>query len=310
MTGVQTCALPIYAEGRRGTYVTEHPPHLFRYGLCFTGYPSSYPGWTRFWTALANEALKYQSGQPRRIALFHGIDDRSDTDDSRRLLADLNMQRLAGVIFAMHPYVLGGTPFLEAHGIPRVGMMAPGSVPGVGSMDFDSTSFLNKALDYFQAKGRKRIAVLMVPGLWPTFYEQIARGLAQRGMSTQPYWAQLASPMAPECARNITHLLMQERGGERPDGLFISDDNLVEHATAGLIAAGVRVPDDLDVVAHCNFPWPTPSVLPAKRLGYDARLVLRQCIEYIDRKRAGQPVSEGTLIPAQFEEEAALNVIS
>ena len=299
----------VKAEGRRGTYVTEHPPHLFRYGICFPGYPSNHPGWSRFWTALANEALKFQ-GQPRRMALYHGIDHRSDTDDAQRLISDIQNQRLAGLIFAMHPYVIAGTPFMEDRGIPRVGFMGAAEGSGVGSVELDRDSFLNKALDYFQSRGRKRIAILMVPGLWPLFYDQIARGLALRGMSTQPYWGQLASPMAPETARNAVHLLMHNRSSESPDGLFISDDNLVEHAIAGLIAAGVRVPEDLDVVAHCNFPWPTPSVLPAKRLGYDSRLVLKNCISYIDKKRAGQVTPESLVVTAQYEDEAMNNAVS
>ena len=89
---------------------------------------------------------------------------------------------------------------------------------------------------------------------------------------------------------------------DRPDALIISDDNLVEHATAGIVAAGIGVPGDCAIVAHCNFPWPTPSALPMRRLGYDAREVIRVALESIDRQRRGEPA--GTLVvPARFEDE-------
>ena len=50
---------------------------------------------------------------------------------------------------------------------------------------------------------------------------------------------------------------------DRPDALVITDDNLVPAATAGVLAAGRRVPADLEVVAHANFPHVTPSAVPA-----------------------------------------------
>src|SRR6185295_6183072 len=100
------------------------------------------------------------------------------------------------------------------------------------------------------------------------------------------------------------HLLMHRNDTKCPDGLVIWDDNLVEHALIGLIAAGVRVPDDVAVVAHCNFPWPPPSVLPVTRLGYSIRQALRTCLDVLDRQRRGETVPPATKIPALFEEEA------
>jgi DNA-binding LacI/PurR family transcriptional regulator len=108
----------------------------------------------------------------------------------------------------------------------------------------------------------------------------------------------------PETARNLIHLLMQ--GAERPDALLIADDNLVEHATAGLVAAGVRVPDDLEVVAHCNFPHPTPSVLPVRRLGYDAREVMKACVESIDIQRRDGKTAPTVTVKAVFEDEIGM----
>ena len=67
----------------------------------------------------------------------------------------------------------------------------------------------------------------------------------------------------------------------------------------------MRVPDDCEVVAHCNFPWPTPSVLPVRRLGYDARRLLEEGIAAIDRQRAGGATDEMVTVPAQFEDEVA-----
>ena len=125
-------------------------------------------------------------------------------------------------------------------------------------------------------------------------------GIYFRGLL--PRMPQTVSLSEPESARNCVHLLMHPGQAERPDALLISNDNLVEHASAGVIAAGVHVPDDLDVVAHCNFPWPAPSVLPVRRLGYDARALLKACIDSIDEQRQGR-VPATAVIPARFENE-------
>ncbi len=154
-------------------------------------------------------------------------------------------------------------------------------------------------------RGRTRLALLAVPGHLGRFHAQLRAGLEARGMSSEAHWLQLCSPGAPEGARYITHLLMHEQQRQRPDALIISDDNLVEHATVGLIAAGVRVPDDCDIVAYCNFPWPTPSMLPVRRLGYDARQLLTSAMDKIDRQRAGAPPAPRLDLPAHFEEPSA-----
>jgi DNA-binding LacI/PurR family transcriptional regulator len=122
-------------------------------------------------------------------------------------------------------------------------------------------------------------------------------------MTIRPHWVQGVHLAAPQLARNCAQLLMHAGQDERPDALIISDDNLVEFATAGLIAAGVRVPDDLEVVAHCNFPWPTPSVVPVKRLGYEVSRVLKACLESIDLQRGGEAAPAATVIPAVFEDD-------
>src|SRR5262249_32264035 len=97
--------------------------------------------------------------------------------------------------------------------------------------------------------------------------------------------------------------LMQRREEQQPDAIIITDDNLVEPTIAGLITSGVRIGVDLDIVAHCNFPWAGSSVVPVKRLGFDARTVLLRCMDLIDRKRRGKSVPSLTHVEAVFEEE-------
>jgi DNA-binding LacI/PurR family transcriptional regulator len=166
----------------------------------------------------------------------------------------------------------------------------------------DVDSFFEKAVSILQARGCRKIAFLNPDG-FESQTGRIIETFESRGISTNPCWNQIVHLKLSRTAKNLVQLLMNVAQNERPDGLIIGDDNLVEYATAGLVAAGVSVPEDLQVVAHCNFPWPTPCVVPVQRLGYDAREVMQVAIDYIDAMRGGKTVPQAALIPARFENE-------
>jgi DNA-binding LacI/PurR family transcriptional regulator len=292
----------IEVEARQATRVVAHPPHLSHYALVFTGTPAAGPQhWSRFYQALANEAARVEQNGRQQVDVHYGIEPHVENKRYHSLVQAMRNHLYAGLIFADHPYVLfHHTPLVDELGFPRVAIM--GEPKGtVAAVTFDTDSYLSRALDAFVDRGRRRLAVVSNPRE-EAFFADLQTAAAARGMTLHPYWIQTVALSEPEWARNCVHLLMHAGQNERPDALLISNDNLVEHATAGLIAAGVKVPDDLDVVAHCNFPWPAPSVLPILRLGYDARALLKACIASIDEQRQGR-VPATAVIPAQFEDE-------
>lgn len=287
---------------RLGTHVVDTPPHLTNLALVFAHDPaSSKPGFNKFYQAFEKVAIAYQHDTERNIFRFHGVDSHTDSQDRQRLMTCLSTHQVAGIIFAFPPFELEGSPILESPGIPRVALAAQQKYPHVPTVTTNGHSFIDRALDYLVARGRKRIAMLMVPG-YEGKINYLNEALAKRGLESPPHWRLILSQMAPEGARNCVRLLMHDRPETRPDGLIIFDDNLVEEAQAGLIASGVRVPDDLEVVEHCNFPW-TKSVLSTHRLGFDSNQILLTCIDLIDRQRKGETVPGQTLVPAIFEDE-------
>ncbi len=295
----------VYSAARRATYVSQTPPHLFKYAMVFSN-PQAVldrPG-SRFFQTLVTAAASYDGSErePRKVAVFFSIDFERNNRESNAFLSSARAHCFAGCIFPEHPFVTGiaRSPLCQVPGLPCVALMDSAN-DRIGAVSLDGDSFINKALDALAARKRKRLAVLS--NLTdPSVQSLIFSGAARRNMSIRPYWWLAVSISAPQFAHNAVHLLFAPTQNERPDALLITDDNLLEYAIAGIIAAGMRVPDDLDVVAHCNFPCPGPGVVPVIRLGYDSRAIIKACIKNIDMQRKGnRPSTE--VVQAVFEHE-------
>jgi DNA-binding LacI/PurR family transcriptional regulator len=287
----------IVAKGRGGTFVAERPPHLHRFALVFN---EPVKKWSRFWHALRNEASTLSRAREREIVCFSELAPHADNRAYRQLQHDVRTTRLAGIILASPPLELAGDAILAEPRIPCVSVMMGPPQPGLPIIYPDHGSFIERALDWLLERSRRRVAVLTTP-TYPNDHVRMA--LAKRGMSADPRWLQGMAPQAAEWSRNLVQLLMSGTAEQRPDALLITDDNLVEHAMSGVVAAGLRIPHDLDVVGHCNFPWPAPSMLPIRRLGFNAREVLDGCLALIADQRAGRQPRMETLVPARFEDE-------
>jgi DNA-binding LacI/PurR family transcriptional regulator len=233
----------------------------------------------------------------------HGVEAYLDNEPYQQLLADVHNHRLAGIIFLHPPFKYVNTPLMDEPGVARAAFMPTAEYANVQAVGVRHEALIERALDYLLSRGRRRVAVLSQPTVPGGSTEWLEQMVARRGMFMEPYWLQFAMTGIESMVRNTVHLLMNGNQKVRPDGLIIGDDNFVEAASAGLVRAGVRVPEDVEVVAHCNFPWPTSSVLPVKRLGFSARQVLRECINSIDAQRRGEGIKPAVIIPAIFEEE-------
>jgi len=286
---------------RSGTYVNDHLPFLSHYALVFPD-PADLAGST-FYAAIRNEAVKLQ--QPtRRFSCYYGIDGHTDVPDYQRLVDDVRAHRLGGVIFATNPFQIAQSPVLEEPGIPRVTVASWSETFATPRIYPDLDAFLPRAFDFLVAQGRRRIAVITMAHSEAA--EQIARVqavAAARKLDVPPQWVQGGHPDAPAWAGQIVRLLMSAGKQERPDGLIITDDNLVESATGGLVAAGMQAPHDVLVVAHTNFPWPAQSQTPVTRLGYDVRRLLADAVTSLELQREGAPPPPMIFLPPVFEDE-------
>jgi DNA-binding LacI/PurR family transcriptional regulator len=288
----------VVSRGTLGTFVSDRPPHLTRYVIV------RQPGRKRFWTAMENEAQRLQKESNLDLTVWANVENHLDNEPFQQLIADAKHHRLAGIIFLHDPSQYAHSPLLDEPGIPRVAFMDVHKAPAnVQVVQTPYNAVIERGLDYLVSRRRRRVALIMPAFLPEGGVAWIERAVSERGMFIEPHWMQFVNPDMSLAANYCAQLLMHPNQTARPDALIIADDSLVEDASAGLVRMGVRVPEDLEVVAHCNFPWPTPSVLPVKRLGFDARHVLRDCIRSIDSQHAGEKIGPPIVVPAVFEEE-------
>lgn len=292
----------ICTYGRNGTFVATHPPHLYSYGVVFRDEPAV--GRSRYHQMLEAQALCLQRAGDRKVTIFNCITGHDDNEPSRQLLSMVRSHQMAGLLL-IDGDTFRDTPLIDEAGIFRCAIMSrkvdtlkcPIIYP-------DMTGMVDLALDTLIQRGRKRVATLITTGVHDEVGEYLRKAMQERGITTYDRWNQIVPHNVFEGVRNNVLMLMHP-GQERPDGLFIVDDNLAEGASSGLVMAGVRVPQDVEVVAHCNFPWLAPSVLPMQRVGFDTSQIMETAVNVIDMQRQGHRAPKITKIPAVLEQAAA-----
>ena len=296
----------VQPRGRLGTMVVPHPPCLCRYGVVFYDSPHD-PTWGGFHAAILRVGHELNEAPGREIVFYFGV-NREVTGDYERLSADLWAERLAGVLFTTGPWFLLGTPIVQQRRIPAMAVMRhvnrKDKLAHFDSLQLDRDSLLREGLRTLVEKGSRRPAFLIAAASYPVYVEAIRAALAERSMPYDPALIQGVPLEQGKLAAHVALLWMRLPIGERPDGLFICDDNLVEPACGGLLQSGVRPGIDLPVAVDANFPARVGSPTLLDRVGFDMRSLLHQFIENTDARRAGRPATEAILLPAVLEENS------
>jgi DNA-binding LacI/PurR family transcriptional regulator len=291
----------INANGRAGTFVSDHPPHLHRYALLLPF--SRTTAHSRFWDALARQAqLLNAAGRSHSLSVYANVWPRHrDPEEFDDLVAQVRAHRVAGLIFASAVHGLTDTPLVTEPDMPRV-MIASG--PGhtdLPVVSFDHAAWIHRACQRLRATGRRRIAVFgeRAEHLSPVLQQAVQ----EHDLHIPPQWRLFLSHHSPVGIRHCAHLLMTLPAGQRPDGLIITDDHLVDPVAMGLADAHARVGSDVEVVAHVNYPHPPAGSSSMIRLGFDVRETLGRCLGVIHAERRGEPPPAKVVVPPRFENE-------
>jgi len=294
----------ICSRGCLGTFVSETFPVKRPYALTF---PLSVGALnSHFYRTILSVAEK-RTGQSS-LEVFHGIDARLDEPDYLRLTEMVKNHSVAGIIFAAFPRALGDSSIVRETSMPRVLIQGGRTAIGIPSVYPDMDALLTQAIQYLAGRGRRRLAVVSLVNSYGDLppVEKMQKLASKFGMMLRPEWLQGVHSDALPWGEQVGRILFGMGRNQRPDALVISDDNLVPSVTAGIMLSGIRVPQDLEIVAHANFPQPTPSAVPAARLGFDISSLLEMCLDRIDQQCRGEVPVPSTALQAVFEDELGL----
>jgi DNA-binding LacI/PurR family transcriptional regulator len=292
----------VYARGRNGTFVASNLPNRTRYGILFSVARADTWQWRRFWTLLDQQLPIVERTRGLQLPAYYGV-RHVEAEDFRRLREDLRAHRLAGLILTSSRCAVPGTFLTGRAEIPRVLVGQSSLDLGFPQINLNTERWMQRALDRLVEMGRRRIAIVSHGGLADELHYEakLHRWFKDRGLEFLPCMHQCSDLSFPRAADNLVQLMVRQP--EKVDGLIVTDEHLVEQASAGLITAGARVPDDIAVVAHCNFPCPRSQVLKIIRLGYDANQLLDLCIDLIDRQKEGTVTEPRFSLEPLFEDE-------
>lgn len=293
----------VVTRGVHGTFIHEHAPHRFRYGLLLPQDPGNDPS-HRFWHALAAVTKRPMTvGEGRTLVLYYGRHLHAASPSYDRLIDDLHHHRLAGLVIVAPPSMFADTPILTAC-IPR-GFLAAGPLPAQAlRIEVDWQSFRHLATERLVARGCRRVAVLAGAGRLsePNEIPAWLEAFAAAGLISHETWFVAADLLFP--APIAAHLRLVLEAKERPDGLLVADDNLLPTVLGALHRFGLTPGRDIQVLAHANFPLPANEPTKVERLGFDARQLIVSVLDTFDSIHRGQPPASSTVrIPAVLRQD-------
>ena len=288
---------------RQGLFVAFNPPNLCRYGIVF---PVSHtdPGWSIFDDVMVREAKALQQAEPQReFQFFTGTNDsRERTRVLSRMQRDVLGDRLAGLIIPPLCQDLAGCAPYNDPKLPKVFLFRKPALGSELTVSGDGDAIIDRSLKHLADRGCRRVAAIRVRGA----YSGLGSAHFERqGLSFRPQWMQVVERGDTVVLSTLIPLLMDYPERQRPDGLFVMDDSLIDHVASALMAMGIRIGTDIQIVAHSNWPVRTPCVLPIRRIGFHVGHMLARCVEAIDLQRRGQKPPHVQQVPALFEDEIA-----
>ena len=263
----------------KGSFVHPQPPSKADVALVFGSAISSR---SLFCEALRSVAGAIGAQHAYRLRTFdlHG-DQRESALATLVTLASAH--RLAGIIVVSPTSdMLEALPQPAARSVPLVLIGREGrNFPKIPRVEVDQGGFAAAAMAVLHSHGRRRIAHILADGLHG-YLDDTTERLREFACEAAPYLVQFVGEGRRwRGAEHIAHLLMRLPAAERPNGLIVHDDNLVQWAGLGLRASGVSIPTDVEVVVHANHPCPASCVVPVTRFGFDAHAILAAAMAQI-----------------------------
>lgn len=295
----------LVARGRLGTFVSSVFPNKHRFALCFPVLRHSPQMGSLFYRAFETEADSVNLSGEAEVVRYYGLAQESG-GDLPKLIDDLSNQAIGGALL-----VTVSPQFTRGH---KALLSLPGKVfqiydtlaPPKGIIPVWTHPALDQVLGHLLRRNRRRLG-LVYPSVLADQPIHWKQALLRCGIEYDPYRVVSASPQASDAVRVATYHMMKQDPDHRPNAIYVTDDNMVTAVGQAMIDAGVSVPNDVEIVTHCNFPLRPSCPVATTLVGYDMGKLLRDLIaQALGRSPKGRSIKKWD-ISAVFERELPLD---
>lgn len=193
-------------------------------------------------------------------------------------------------------------PLLRSLEQPAVLIGFPADAAGLTCIDLDFTAAGEACVEHLAQLGHRSVALLGSP---PEVYAR-QTGFAERtaaGFTAAARRRGLTARVLPcenrvRAAAGVTDRLLREQ----PDltGVVVHNEPMLDPLMEAFQQAGLRIPEDLSVVALCPDEVAVGASLPVSSVAIPAAEVGTQAVELLRAKQNGRPVPEATLLPPRL----------
>ncbi len=256
---------------RRDLIVAEHLPCYSRFALLIE---TSEHG-NKFWKKLVDGCSRLEeSGFTMEI--YRNMS--APVESGRQKLQDaIDALRIGGCFFIFDPVGEWQENLLNNERIPKVVFSKQEyDNPSIIPATFNISAQLALVGESLREKGVRRAACITMGNQEASrLFEAI---MPQYGIHTASYLIQSIPEINRAAAANLTELLLQLPPDLRPDGIYVNDENLLEHVICGIVAADPIRRKHLRLVSHANFPENHVYPFPVDLIGYDSMEILKQAV--------------------------------
>lgn len=179
-----------------------------------------------------------------------------------------------------------------ASGTPLVLLDRP--VPGVDApcVRAEGGAALTELAAHLASLGRRRPAVIVAPAGTPVGDERLEgfrAALAGHGIALPPERAAASPDMTPAGGRRVMRRLLELP--EPPDAVLAADNLMALGALDELRARGLRVPDDVALVAFDDVPWFAHTCPPLTAVAQPTRELGRAAVHTLLERIEGRPAA-------------------
>ncbi len=262
----------IETNGSNGSYVTATPPNIYQIG--FVIYERSKK--LLVYQSILQSIKEIEKETPYRFKMYSFLDDYKNQVEIEQLAKDIKNGCLAGVIsFHITPSELEEYKIFNYSNVPILLHIANSEKCKFDKSDniikssFNYMSMIDGAIEILNKNGIKDAAWIVHEDFSYKNMDYLLRVCEESGLNNLPHWIQAGSLKIYECLwlENITRLLMFAE--KRPEAFVVLDENLVLQVMSGLDKLKIKIPDDVQVIAHSSFPEASIKYEKFNRIGFD-----------------------------------------